>query len=148
MLADALMKFSQFALAGLLASWSVITLVLPFLLRRMARSHRTIEATARCVETEYPELGSDLINVVQLAGDRVNESRPFCEAAVNEAAALARGLLRFEDAADRESRWRRFLYCMQTPRASRRIDRGAGDTFWLGLLGTGSAQTSARRRAG
>lgn len=116
MLADALMKFSQFALAGLLASWSVMTLVLAVLaLRRMARSHRTIEATARCVETEYPELGSDLINVVQLAGDRVNESRPFCQAAVNEAALRAGGV-RFEDAADRESRWRRFLYCMQTPR--------------------------------
>lgn len=47
MLADALVKFSQFALAGLLASWSVVTLALvAWALRRMARSHRTIEATA------------------------------------------------------------------------------------------------------
>ncbi|MDD4268655.1 MAG: hypothetical protein PHO07_15225 [Pirellulales bacterium] len=134
MLADALVKFSQFALAGLLASWSVVTLALvAWALRRMARSHRTIEATARCVETEYPELGSDLINVVQLAGDRVNESRPFCEAAVNEAVLRAGGV-RFEEAADRESRWRRFLYCMQTPRDLAESFAVLAVLFLVGLL--------------
>ena len=60
-------------------------------------------------------MGSSLINVVQLSSDTKNESRPFCEAAVNEAATRA-GQVRFEDAARHESRWRRFLFCMQTPR--------------------------------
>jgi tetratricopeptide (TPR) repeat protein len=116
MLADALARFSQDTLAGLLAVWAAVTILMAiFVLRRITRSQRSIEATARCIETEYPELGSSLINVVQLSSDTKNESRPFCEAAVNEAAAQA-GKVRFEDAARHETRWRRFLYCMQSPR--------------------------------
>lgn len=116
MLADALAHLSQGTLAGLLAVWTVVTILLAiFVLRRIARSQRSIEATARCLETEYPELGSSLINVVQLSADTKNESRPFCEAAVNEAAAQAAGV-RFETAASHETRWRRFRYCMQNPR--------------------------------
>ncbi len=115
MTADALARFSQAALGGLLAAWAAVTLFLAvFVLRRIARAQRTIEATARCIETEFPELGSSLINVVQLSSDTRNESRAFCEAAVNEAAALA-DKVRFEHAAAHETRWRRFLYCMQSP---------------------------------
>ena len=116
MLADAVVRFSQGTLAGLLVAWGAVTLFLVFfVLRRITRSQRSIEATARCIETEYPELGSSLINVVQLASDTKNESRSFCLAAVNEAAAHAEAV-RFEDAARYESRWRRFRFCMQTPR--------------------------------
>ncbi|NLS91668.1 MAG: hypothetical protein GXX96_05750 [Planctomycetaceae bacterium] len=116
MLADALIRFSQGMLASLLAVWAGLTLFLAvFVLRRITRSQRSIEATARCLETEYPELGSSLINVIQLSSDTKNESRRFCEAAVNEAAAHA-ARIRFEDAANHETRWRRFRFCMQTPR--------------------------------
>ena len=116
MVADSALRFSQGTLAALLTIWSTLTLFLVFfVLRRITRSQRTIEATARCIETEYPELGSSLINVVQLSGDTANESQAFCEAAVNEAAARAEQV-RFENAARHESRWRRFRFCMQTPR--------------------------------
>ncbi len=99
-----LVHAAAFMLAGLLVVWAVVTVFLAFfVLRRIMRSQRTLEATARCVETEYPELGSSLINVVQLSSDTKNESRHFCEAAVNEAAAQA-GKVRFEDAANHETR--------------------------------------------
>ncbi len=116
MLADALIRFSQGTLAGMLLIWTAVTVFLAgFVLRRITRSQRTIEATARCIETEHPELGSSLINVIQLSSDTKNESRHFCEAAVNEAAAHAAGI-HFEDAARNENRWRRFRFCMQTPK--------------------------------
>lgn len=128
MLADALVKFSQITLAGLFVVWLAVTGTLIVLLcRRLARSQRSLEATARCVEFEFPELGSDLINVVQLMEDRKNENRAFCEAAVNEAA-LRVGHVDFDQAAAKESRWRRFRYCMQTPR-----DLGESVTL-LGVL--------------
>ncbi len=95
MLADALVRFSQGMLASLLAVWVGLTLFLAvFVLRRITRSQRSIEATARCLETEYPELGSSLINVIQLSSDTKNESRRFCEAAVNEAAEIGRASCR------------------------------------------------------
>lgn len=116
MLADALVKFSQTGLMILGGIWLAATLALIGLVfRRLTRSQRSLEATARRVEAEIPELGSDLINVVQLSSDTHNADRPFCEAAVNSAAARL-DAVRFDQAARRESRWRRFLYCMQTPR--------------------------------
>ena len=116
MLADSLLQFSQAVLGVLLAVWTVLTLGLVVLVcRRLLRSQRNLEATARCVETEFPELGSDLINIVQLSEDTQNVDRAFCEAAVSQAAEKL-GDVRFEAAAAKESRWRRFLYCMQTPR--------------------------------
>ena len=55
--------------------------------RRLLRGQRSMEATARRVEAEFPELGSNLINVVQLSEDRKNVDRAFCEAAIHQAAA-------------------------------------------------------------
>ncbi|MCD4727070.1 MAG: hypothetical protein K8R46_05385, partial [Pirellulales bacterium] len=73
------------------------------------------EATARRVEAEFPELGSDLINIVQLREGRDNQNRAFCDAAVNRAAAeIAR--LPFDRAAVKEPRLQRFIHCIQTPR--------------------------------
>ena len=116
MLLDALVQFSQSVLAGMLLVWLGITVALIVLIaRRLMRGQRTLEATARRVEAEMPELGSNLINVVQLADDKVNENSLFCAAAVKEAAGRI-GHQSFDEAASRESRWRRFLYCMQTPR--------------------------------
>ncbi len=98
--------------------------------RRLLGGQRGLEATARRVETEFPELGSSLINLVQLSdGARSvpdtlhNGTRSvpntlheaFREAAVRQAATeVAR--FRFDRAAVKESRWRRFVHCMQTQR--------------------------------
>jgi len=113
---DAWARFSQGPLAVLSGLWLLVTaglIVLVF--RRLARSQRSLEATARRVEFELPELGSDLINVVQLSSDTANGDQAFCEAAVGDAVGRI-GRLRFEEAAKRETRWRRFWHCMQTPR--------------------------------
>jgi len=116
MLADALLKFSQIWLAALFVGWLAATIAMLVIVgRRLVRSQRTLEATARRVEAEMPELGSNLMNLVQLADDRKNENQIFCEAAVRQAASHLTAVP-FDEAARRESRWRRFLYCMQTPR--------------------------------
>ena len=83
--------------------------------RRLVRSQRTIEATARRIEWEFPELGSNLINLVQLSADTKNVDRRFCDAAVHDAVSKIGGVP-LEAAATRETRWGRFAYCMQTPR--------------------------------
>jgi hypothetical protein len=116
MLIDAFLKFPQMALAALFLVWLAVTIFLVVILcRRLTRSQRSLEATARRVEFEFPELGSNLINVVQLSEDSGNVDRHFCAAAVNQAASQI-GHVNFEEAAGKESRWRRFKYCMQTPR--------------------------------
>ena len=116
LLTDALWRFSQIPLLVMLLAWLAVTAALIAIVSfRLLRSQRSLEATARRVEAEYPELASSLINLVQLADDSKNENRAFCEAAVNRAAAQV-GQMRFDRAAARQSRWRRFLYCMQTPR--------------------------------
>ena len=116
MLTDALVKFSQISLWIMFFVWLASTVALIVIVsRRLLRSQRSLEATARRVEAEYPELGSSLINLVQFSDDVYDENRAFRDAAVNEAAAKI-GHMRFEGAATKESRWRRLLYCMQTPR--------------------------------
>lgn len=114
MLADALFRFSQPTLLGMFLVWAATTLgLIVWVVRRLTRSHRSLEATARRIEAEMPELESNLINLVQLATDTKNEDRAFCLAAVNHAARQI-GAIRLEEAARRETRWGRFVYCMQT----------------------------------
>jgi hypothetical protein len=116
MLADALLRFSQLVLLGMFLAWLTVTGVLLVTVgRRLARNQRSLEAAARRVESECPELGSDLINLVQLAEDTKNQQRAFCEAAVRQAAARI-GQFRFDGVAAQQPRWRRFIHCMQTPR--------------------------------
>lgn len=116
MLTDALLRLPQPMLLAMFLAWLACTAALTvFVGRRMLRGQRSLEATARRVESEFPEIGSDLINLVQLAEDRRNENRAFCDAAVRVAAAKI-GHIQFDGAADRLSRWRRFRNCMQTPR--------------------------------
>jgi hypothetical protein len=116
MVLDALVRFPQGLLAAMFVAWLGLTIYLIVMLcRRLMRGQRSLEATARCVEAELPELGSDLINVVQLSSDTKNENRGFCEVAVSDAAGRLRQV-RFETAAAKETRWRRFRYCLQTPR--------------------------------
>ncbi|OHB71922.1 MAG: hypothetical protein A2V70_10460 [Planctomycetes bacterium RBG_13_63_9] len=116
LLADVLLTCPRIVLLGMFLVWFGLTAVLiAIVARRLVRSQRNIEATARRVEHEFPELGSNLINLVQLSQDVTGNQRAFCDAAVDQAAADI-GHVRFERAAAKESRWRRFLYCMQTPR--------------------------------
>ena len=116
LLGDALLQCSQIALWGMILTWMLLTITLIVTVsRRLMRSQRSLEATARRIESEYPELGSSLINVVQLSSEANGPDRAFRAAAVNQAAARI-GALRFEGAAAKESRWRRFVCCMQTPR--------------------------------
>jgi len=116
MVCDALLVFPQIVLTSLFVVWGLMTLVLLVLLgRRLVRSQRSIEATARRIEWEFPELGSNLINLVQLSSDTFNVDRAFCQAAVDDAVSRI-GPVPLEQAAAKESRWGRFDYCMQTPR--------------------------------
>ncbi|MCG2682055.1 MAG: hypothetical protein L6306_00370, partial [Planctomycetales bacterium] len=116
MAADALILLPPPWLLGLSAAWLLTSLALMIVVgRRLLRGQRGIEATARRVETEFPDLGSDLINIVQLREGRDNQNRAFCEAAVNRAAAKI-GRLPFDRAAAKESRRQRFIHCIQTPR--------------------------------
>ncbi len=134
MLLDALVQFSQVVLAGMLLAWlGVSTTLIVVITRRLMRGQRSLEATARRVEAELPELGSNLINVVQLSQDGVNGSHWFREAAVKEAAARV-GHASFDEAASRESRWRRFRYCMQTPRDLMESFLGLGTLVAIGVL--------------
>jgi hypothetical protein len=116
MLGDALLRFSQWTLLGLLVVWVGVTVALVVVVgRRLVRSQRSLEATARRVEAEFPELGSNLINIVQLSTDGKQQHSGFAEAAVQEAASHV-GRTPFEEAPAKESRRRRLVHCMQTPR--------------------------------
>ncbi len=116
MAADALILLTPPWLLGLSAAWLLTSLALMIVVgRRLLRGQRGIEATARRVETEFPDLGSDLINIVQLREGRDNQNLAFCEAAVNRAAAKI-GRLPFDRAAAKKSRRQRFIHCIQTPR--------------------------------
>jgi len=116
MAADALIRFSQIPLALMFGVWFLVTIALLVLVgRRLARSQRSLEATARRVEAEFPEVGSDLINLVQLASDAKNGDPAFCDAAIRQAAQKV-GRMHFDQAAAKETRFSRFVHCMQTPR--------------------------------
>ncbi len=116
MAGDSIFHFSQKILGWLFLFWIGATSVLFFLvLRRLMRQQRTLAGTARCLEVEFPELGSDLINLVQLSETTRLGNRTFAFAAVNEAAARLKEFP-LHQASKRESRLRRFRYCLQTPR--------------------------------
>jgi len=116
MLGDAFLKLPQLALLTMFAVWLAVSAALVTVVsRRLLRRQRNLMATARRVESEHPELGSNLINLVQLAEDTRGEGGGFRLAAVDRAAAEI-GRTRFDDAPGRLSRRRRFLHCMQTPR--------------------------------
>ncbi len=111
-LADAILKLPQRVLVGLFATWLALSLAASsFLLARLRRGNRTLAATARRVELAFPELESQLINIVQFA----DAADPFRQSAVVQAAAAVAGV-QFDQAATRESRWQRFALCVQTPR--------------------------------
>ncbi|KKL09056.1 hypothetical protein LCGC14_2569690, partial [marine sediment metagenome] len=116
MLCDAFVTVGQTTLLVMSSVWLVVNVGLIAVVgRRSAQSQRSLEATARRIESEYPQLGSNLINLIQLSENVDDESRPFRHAAVDHTVANI-GQTRFENAAAKESRRRRFVYRMQTPR--------------------------------
>jgi hypothetical protein len=113
-LVDFLLRLPQGVLGILYATWVTVTVVLGILLvRRTWRSRRSLAATARRVEMACPGMGSHLINVVQFAEEP--HANPFYQAAADQAARSA-GNFSFSGVARQESRWRRLLFCLQTPR--------------------------------
>jgi hypothetical protein len=116
MLIDAFLRLSQPWLLAMLLAWLALSGVLVFAVaKRLLRGERSLEAAARRVEIEFPELGSSLINLVQLSEDSQHANPAFREAAVRQAASQIGGLS-FDQAPARESRWRRLVHRMQTPR--------------------------------
>jgi len=113
---DAILQLPQAALVGLFLTWVALSAaILAVVVRRLLGGPRSLEAAARRIETELPELGSRLINVVQLSEDQKNADRAFCRAAVDsEAAPIDPG--DFNRVVRRHSRWRRLRDCTQTPR--------------------------------
>lgn len=149
---DALLRLSQGALAVLFAAWVALTVAaLGVLFFRLLRFQRGLEATARRVELEMPEVGSHLINLVQLAHDHDRDDDPastaFRRAAVAQAAEAVADV-RFERAAAGMTRWRRFLLCMQTPRdlGEAALVLLAVLTFTLLAAGTVRGWSTATRR--
>lgn len=115
-LADALWRLPQRTLAVLLVGWAGATAAgLGLLFARLLRFRRSLAATARRVEMAFPELGSHLINLVQL-GDPSGSPGDDYRLAAAEQAAEAVGEVAFDQAAAREGRWGRFTLCMQGPR--------------------------------
>ncbi len=115
-LADALAPLSQAALGVLFGAWVLLTLAaLGALAVVLRRGQRSLAAAARRVELEAPELGSHLINLVQLAEEEERTSDPYRRAALAQAAAAV-GDFPFRTVAGRERCWRRVWLCLMTPR--------------------------------
>ncbi|HEY4761083.1 MAG TPA: hypothetical protein VIH42_10935, partial [Thermoguttaceae bacterium] len=115
-LGDAYLVFSQGVLRALFIAWLSVTAVMLWVVgRRLMRNERGLEAAARRVESEFPQIGNNLINLVQLAENHNSGDPAFCEAAIKDAAAQLRPIS-FDAAAAGESRFGRLRHCMQTPR--------------------------------
>ncbi len=117
-LADALLRLPQAVIGALFLAWAGASLAaFTILLGRLRRGRRSLAATARRIELTFPELESHLINLVQFA-EQAGDGSPansFRQASLAQAAAAVVDFP-FDQAATRETRWRRFSLCMQTPR--------------------------------
>jgi len=114
---DAASRLSQAWLGLMFVVWLAATIaVATIVIRRLLYSQRSMEATARRVEAEFPEVGSNLINLVQFAEDeQTQQGRAFRVTAMDRAAVGVEHV-DFHRAAGRLSRWSRFSNCMQTTR--------------------------------
>ena len=112
---DAILQLPVGALRAGFVIWSAASLgVLTAFLTRALVRQRSIAATARCIEMTTPELGNDLINLVQLSDANAGNDG-FRQAALQEMAARV-GDASFESAARKHSRWWRWRLRIQTPR--------------------------------
>jgi hypothetical protein len=135
-LADALLCLSQPVLGVLFAAWMLLTLAaLSGLCVILRRGQRTLEATARRIEMEAPELGSHLINLVQFSEEAEGASDSFRRAALNQAAAAV-GDFPFHAIARRQGRRQRLALCLLTPRDLAEACGAVVLVLVLGLLGS------------
>lgn len=112
---DSVMRLSQTGLAIVFSTWAALTLlfILVLVLHQRRCRCRGLEATARRVEMEFPELGSHLINLVQFSD---YESRGgFHRAAMLQAASASEKVC-FDAVARRQGRWQRIVHGLNTPR--------------------------------
>jgi len=132
-LADVLIRLPQFWLALLLIVWLAATVTLSTLtVYRTLRRQRSLEGTARRVELSYPELGSNLINLVQLAGSANGAADDFREAAISDAAQRTNSVP-IQRAAQQQSRWQRWRLGIQTSRDL--LEFAAALLILFGLIG-------------
>ncbi len=114
-MADVLLLLPQKILGALLVVWlaATVSLLLVTVLR-ILRYQRGLEAAARRVELSFPEVGSDLINLIQLVHSAEPDTSGFHEAAITDAAHRMEGV-RFSAAAGRHTAWQRWRLGLQTP---------------------------------
>lgn len=111
---DAAVRLSQLGLAIAFGIWALLTLsMIVLLVIHQRRCRRSLEATARRVEMEFPDLESHLINFVQFSD--YESSDGFHRAAMAQAARLTK-IVVFDQAARRQSPYRRIVYGLNTPR--------------------------------
>ena len=114
-LVDVVFILPQVGLAILFGCWCLATAaLLGGVAWRVFRRQRNLEGTARRVEMSLPELGNDLINLIQLAHSANGAGEAFRRSAIEEAAARVREV-RFHVVAQRHSRWARWRLGLQTP---------------------------------
>ncbi len=115
-LGDTFLLFSQGIIRALFFTWLAATAALLWIVgRRLLLGERGLEGTVRRVESEFPQLGNNLINLVQLAEEHASGDPAFCQAAIHHAAEQV-DRTSFDAAAKDQSRWLRLRHCMQTPR--------------------------------
>ncbi|MGW8257555.1 MAG: hypothetical protein ACWGMZ_08730, partial [Thermoguttaceae bacterium] len=115
-LGDAFLLFSPSVVRMLLFGWLCATAgMLLTAARLLLRNLRSLEAAARRVESELPELGDNLINLVQLSEQRCSGEPAFAQAAIRHATEQV-NRISFDAALKKESRLKRLRYCLQTPR--------------------------------
>ena len=115
-LADVLFQLPQLTLGLLLFLWLVLSLAMvAWAAFRLSREQRTLEGAARQVELAFPQVGSDLINLIQLTNSNQVDRNGFQAAAIEEAAVRLIDVP-FYAAAHRQPRWSRWRLGLQTPR--------------------------------
>ncbi len=113
---DVLLQLPLVWLRLLLIIWGCLSAVLlGSMVYRLLTHSRSLTAAARRVEIAFPELGSHLINLLQLATAPDQPADPFRQAAIAEAAAHVQHVPLYQ-AADRHTRWSRWRLGLQTPR--------------------------------
>jgi hypothetical protein len=130
---DILLQFDSTARPIVIGAWAAVaigTLVIT-LVRPLWRSRRSSEGTARKLEDIFDELGSDLINVVQLSRGNDCPSKMLQQAAVVQSSRHAENVP-LESAARQLTLRQRLRDCMNTPR-----DLALAGAVWVLILVAG-----------
>lgn len=113
---DGLLRLPQGGLLVLFCAWFGASVVLlGRIVVRTFRRQRTLAAAARRVELSFPQLGSHLINLVQLVETDGDLPESFRLAAIEDAALRVRGIS-MEKAPSQHTRRQRWMLGLQTLR--------------------------------